>query len=67
MKKSILSLGNILNKERQKKINGGRLEIGQDDGCHWASQCLNQWGRCTTTMSCNCVNPSENHFSCNEN
>jgi hypothetical protein len=65
MLKNISNLGKVLTKTEQKEVNGGRLDIGQEDGCHWSAQCLNQWGRCTSTMSCNCIDTSENHYSCN--
>ena len=64
MLKNISNLGKILNKAEQIEIFGGRLNISQDDGCHWSAQCLNQWGRCASVMSCGCVNASENHYSC---
>ena len=64
MLKNISNLGKTLNKVEQKSISGGRFNISQDDGCHWAAQCLNQWGRCASVMGCGCANSSENHSSC---
>ena len=65
MKKSILNLGQALNKEEQRKINGGRrggcdtLQQCQSSGCPWTCEevriptGLLQWYSCWV-----CVDPN---------
>ncbi len=65
MLKNISNLGRSINKTEQQAIHGGKLPIGDDDnGCYPGVQCINQWGRCTHIMSCNCVDASQNHHCC---
>ncbi|WP_299767089.1 hypothetical protein [uncultured Dokdonia sp.] len=70
MLKNISNLGKTLNKAEQKETLGGRLPVGEENwpgtngGCNPQAQCLNHWGRCTSRMSCNCVDASLNHACC---
>lgn len=68
MLENISKLGRSIDKAEQKFIRGGKLPIedpfGEDNNCYPGVQCLNQWGRCTHIMNCNCVDESLNHYSC---
>ena len=66
MLKNIPNLGNTLNKAEQKEISGGQLVIRfpDDNGrCNPQIQCLYKFDQCTSILSCNCEDPSLNHYS----
>ena len=58
MKKSILSLGKVLNVTEQKKINGGRVSA------HGGYQCCNAWGcgACVSGSSEDCSSYGEDTY-----